>query len=177
MKMPQQLNLANPVCRDPSPWWRVTHFSWWHVAHISIMIIPILISPRGHVARSGFPQEDTWCASPIWTSSGRGTRHSQTLHPDDRHITFGRPTYPIRICFVRIVDWSKQVLHVIPISCHDPRSATYRVKWHEWNDGKSPPTISDNRDTSHDLCQLPVGWWWLCHHLEASWQTKISPYH
>ena len=119
---------------------------------------------------SGFPQDDTWRASPIRTSSGRGTRHSQ-------NITFGRPTYPIRICFVQIVDWSKQVLHVIPTGCHDPRSATYRVKGQEWSDGKSPPTIFNNRGTSHDLCQPLVGWWWPCHHLEASWQAKISPYH
>ncbi|RVW55627.1 hypothetical protein CK203_088102 [Vitis vinifera] len=45
-----------------------------------------------------FPKGDTWRASPIRTFSGRGTRHSQTSHPDDRHITSGRPTYPIRIC-------------------------------------------------------------------------------
>nr|CAN61838.1 hypothetical protein VITISV_018856 [Vitis vinifera] len=45
-----------------------------------------------------FPQEDMWRASPIRTPSGRSTRHSQISHPDDRHITSGRPTYPIRIC-------------------------------------------------------------------------------
>ena len=126
---------------------------------------------------SGFSQEYTWCASPIRTPSGRGTRHSQTSHLDDRHITSGRPTYPIRICFVRIVDWSKQVLHIIPTTCHGPRSATCRVKGQEWSDGKSLPTIFDSRGASHDFCQPPVGWWWPCHHLEASWQTKISPYH
>ena len=71
----------------PPPWWHVTHTSWWHVARILIRI-----------TQSGSPQEYMWRASPIRTSSGRSTQHLQISHLDDRHITSGRPTYPIRIC-------------------------------------------------------------------------------
>ena len=84
------------------------------------------------LAPSGFPQEDTWRVSPIWTSSGRSTRHSQTSHPDDRHITSGRPTYPIRICLSRSLTKVSKFYYVILTACHGPRSATYRVKGQEW---------------------------------------------
>ena len=143
---------------------------------------------RGMFSHLDYPHLDfpksTRGALLLSTSSGRSTRHSQISHPDDRHITSGRSSYHIWTTdisypdmFVRIIDWSKQVLHVIITACHGPRSATYRVKGHEWSDGKSLPTIFDSRDASHDLCQQPVGWWWPCHHLVASWQSKISLYH
>ena len=85
-----------------------------------------------HIFLSGFPQEDTWRASPIRTSLGRSTRHSQTSHPDDRHITSGRPTYPIRICLSESLTKVSKSYYVISIACHDPRSATCRVKRQEW---------------------------------------------
>ena len=145
-------------CRDPS--------SWWHMTHISIRISFICISPRVHVARFSYPD------------------FLKERHTTLTNITSGRPPHRIRTTniyypdmFVRIIDWSKQVLHVIITACHGPRSATCRVKGQEWSDGKSLPTISDSRGASHDLCQPPVGWWWPCYHLVASWQAKISPYH
>ena len=79
-------------------------------------------------APSGFPQEDTWRASPIRTSSGRSTRHSQTSHPDDRHITSGQPTYPIRICLSGSLTKVSKSYYIIPTACHNPRSATYKAK-------------------------------------------------
>ena len=103
------------------------------MARISIWISSIRISPKG----------DTWHASPIWTSSGRSTRHSQTSHPDDRHITSGRPTYPIRICFFGSLTKVSKSYYVISTACHDPRFATCRVKGQEWW-----------QVTSYDLWQL-----------------------
>ncbi|RVW70355.1 hypothetical protein CK203_048714 [Vitis vinifera] len=79
-------------------------------------------------ASSGSPQEDTWHASPIRTPLGRDTRHSQTSHPDDRHITFGRSTYPIRICFSGSLTKVSKSYYVIPTACHGPRSAACRAK-------------------------------------------------
>ena len=119
---------------------------------------------RGTLLLSGLPQGEAH------DTSKHHIRTTAISHPDDRHILS-------RYVSVRIVDWSKQVLHVISTACHGPRSATCRVKGQEWSDGKSLPTISDSCGASHDLCQPLVGWWWPCHHLEASWQTKISPYH
>ena len=120
-------------------------------------------STRGALLLSGLPQGEA-----------HDTRkyHIRTiviLHPDDRHILSGY--------VIRIIDWSKQVLHVIITPCHGPRSVTCKVKGQEWSDDKSLPTISDRHGASHDLCQPPVGWWLLCHHLVASWQAIISPYH
>ena len=80
------------------------------------------------LAPSGFLQEDTWRASPIRIPSGRGTRHSQTSHPDDRHITFGRQTYPIRICSSGSLTKVSKSYYVIPTAYHSPRSATCRAK-------------------------------------------------
>ena len=94
------------------------------------------------LAPSGFPQEDTWHASPIRTPSGRGTRHSQTSHLDDRHITSGRPTYPIQICLSGSLTKVSKSYYVIPTACHSPRSATCRAKGQEWW-----------QVTSHDLWQ------------------------
>ena len=159
-------NYFNDMCRDLSPWWHVAHTSWWHVTHISVWINPIRISPRVHVARLSYPD------------------FLKERHTILTNITSGRPPHRIRTTdiyspdmFVRIIDWSKQVLHVTTTAYHGPRSATYKVKGQEWSDGKSLPTISDSRDASYDLCQPLVGWWWPCHHLVVSWQAKISPYH
>ena len=117
---------------------------------------------RGALLLSGLPQGEAH------DTHKHHIRTTAISHPDDRHILSG-------YVFVRIVDWSKQVLHVISTACHGPCSATYRVKGQEWSDGKSLPMISDSRGASHDLCQPPVGWWWPCHHLEASWQAKNLP--
>ena len=106
---------------------------WCHVAHISIRISSIRISPK----------EDTWHASPIRTSSGRSTRHSQTSHPDDRYITSGRPTYPIQICLSRSLTKVSKSCYAILTACHGPRSATCRVKGQEWQ-----------QVTSHNLWHL-----------------------
>ena len=141
-----------------------------HVARLFLSGLPqgdlIRISPRVHLARFSYPD------------------FLREKHMTLANITSGRSSYHIRTTdisypdmFVRIIDWSKQVLHVITTVCHGPRSATCRVKGQEWSDGKSLPTISDSPGASHDLCQPPVGWWWPCHHLVASWQAKISLYH
>ena len=58
-----------------------------------------------------------------------------------------------------IIDWGKQVLHVITTACHDPRSATCRVK------GQDEVTTSHfprsfHMITYHDL--------WQPHHLPRS---------
>ena len=165
-------NILIHKCRDPSPWCHVTRILIWifpivHVARLLlsgllqgdlIRITPIRISPRVHVARFSYP-------------NSLKERHTTLIN-----ITSGQPTYTVRIYFVRIVDWSKRVLHVIITACHGPRSATCRVKGQEGSDDKSLPTISNSHDASHDLCQPPVGWWWPCHHLVSSWQHKISPY-
>ena len=159
-------NYFNDMCRDLSPWWHVAHTSWWHVAHISIRINPIWISPKVHMARFSYPNSLKERHTTLTNiTSGRLPQHIRTT---DIH-------YPGM--FVRIIDWSKQVLHVITTACHGPRSATCRVKWQKWSDDKSLPTISDSRGAAHDFYQPPVGWWWPCHHLVVSWQAKISPYH
>ena len=105
------------------------------------------------LAPSGFHQEDTWRASPIRTPSGRGTRHSQTSHPDDRHITSGRPTYPIRICLSGSLTKSKQVLlrHSDnlprPMFRHLQSKRTGMMASHlPWSlTAAAPPTISVSR--------------------------------
>ena len=75
------------------------------------------------------------------------------------NISSGRLTQYIRminIChldtMVRIIDWSKQVSHVITTVCHGPRSTTCRVK------GQDEVTTSHfprsfHMITYHDLCQ------------------------
>ena len=85
--MKHKHEIANLLVGTPLPdaMWHTFSDDMWHV--FSSGLLP-----------SGFPQEYTWRASPIRTSSGRSTRHSQISHPDDRHITSRRPTYPIRIC-------------------------------------------------------------------------------
>ena len=77
---------------------------------------------------------------------------------------------------VRVIDWSKQVLHVITTTCHGPHLAICRVR------GQDEVTTSHfprslHTIAYHDLCQPPVRWWWSCHHLVSSWQHKISPHH
>ena len=151
-------------CRDLSPhvayisWWHVAHISWWHIAHILIRINLIRISPIVHVALFSYPDS------------------LNERHTTFTNITSGRPLQRTRMTdiyypdiFVRIIDWNRQVLHVIITACHDPYSATCRVIWQEWSDNKSLPTISDSYGASHDLCQPSVGWWWPCHHLVTSW--------
>ena len=129
------------------------------------------------LAPSGFPQEDTWRVSPIWTPSGRSTRHSLTSHPNDRHITSGRPTYPIRICLSGSLIKSKQVLlyHSDSLSqptirrlqsertgmmaCHLLRSLTaaHRVTmalsppWSHHDKPKSPPLIKEGERASDTI--------------------------
>ena len=148
-------------CRDPSP--------RWHVAHIFLMTRGTRFYPD--YPPSGFSQEYTWCASPIRTPSGRGTRHSQTSHLDDRHITSGRPTYPIRICCSdHWLKWANLATSFWQLATTHILSPAKRK---DKSDDKSPPMISD----SHDLWQLSVGWWWPCHHLEASWRAKKSSHH
>ena len=112
-------------CRDPFP--------RCHVARISIRISSIQISPKW----------DTWRVSPIWTSSWRSTQHSQTSHPDNRHITSERPTYPIRICLSGSLTKVSKSYYVISTTCHNPRFATCRVKGQKWW-----------QVTSYDLWQL-----------------------
>ena len=120
---------------------------WWHVAHISIQSNSIRIPPRGHVVRS-----------PIWTPSMRSTRHSRISHPDDSI------SYPdmLSSSLTRV----GTPCYVIPTVWHSSRSAACRVKGQEWW-----------QVASHDLWQPPVGWWWHCHYLEASWRAKKSPHH
>ena len=102
--------------RDPSP--------WWHVARISSLISSIRISPRGHVARFSYPNS-------FWE------RHTTLAN-----ITFGRPTYPIRICLSGSLTKVSKSYYVIPTACHDPCFAAYRAKWQEWW-----------QVTSHDIWQ------------------------
>ena len=103
--------------------------------------------PRVHVARFSYPDSLKERHTTLTNiTSGQLPQHIRTT---DIH-------YPGM--FVRIINWSKQVLHIIATACHGPRSATCRVKWQEWSDGKSLPTISDSRSNYHDLCQPPVGW-------------------
>ena len=94
-------------------------------------------SPRVHVARLSYldPLKERHTTLTNITS-GRLPQHIRTT---DIH-------YPDM--FVWIIDWSKQVLHIITTACHDPRSATCRVKGQEWSDSKSLPMI-----TSHDFWQ------------------------
>ena len=108
-------------------------------------------------ASSGFPQEYTWRDSPIRTLS-------KEMHTTLTNIISERSSYHIRTTdisypdmFVWIINWNKQVLHAIITTCHDPHSATCRVKGQEWSDGKSLPTISDSHGASNDLYQPPVG--------------------
>ena len=122
-------------------------------------------SPRVHVARLSYldPLKERHTTLTNITS-GRLPQHIRTT---DIH-------YPDM--FVWIIDWSKQVLHIITTACHDPHLAICRVK------GQDEVTISHvprslHMITYHDLCQPPVGWWWPYHHLVSSWQHKISPYH
>ena len=126
------------------------------------------------------------------------------------HKTSGRLSQYIRMTnighpdmMVRVIDWNKQVLHVITTACHGPRLATCRVKGQDevttsyfsrsphmitshdyltW----SPPTITSHDHLPRSLTTAspttisvkpPVGWWWPYHHLVSSWQHKISPYH
>ena len=122
------------ILQGPLPlWWHVAHISWWHVAYILIWITPIRISLRVHVALS-YPDS------------------LRERHTTLTNITSGQPPHRIRTTdiyypdmLVQIIDWSKQVLHVITTSCYGPRSATCRVKGQKWNDGKSLLTISDSR--------------------------------
>ena len=127
-----------------------------------------------YVFSSGLPNPDfsnSACGALLLSWLPQGEVHNTRKY----HIRTTDISYPDM--FVRIIDWSKQVLHVIITACYDPHFATCRVKGQEWSDGKSLPTISDSHGASHDLCQPPVGWWWPCHHLVASWQAKISLYH
>ena len=102
---------------------------------------------------SRLPKEGHVVRSPIRTSSGRSTRHSQTSH--------------LRICCPdRWLKWASLTTSFWQPAYHSPRSATCRAKGQEWW-----------QVTSHDLWQPSVGWWWPYHHIEASWRAKKSPYH
>ena len=57
-----------------------------------------LLMTRGTRFYPDFPTRTCGALLLSGLSSGRGTRHSRTLHLDDHHIASGRPTYPIRIC-------------------------------------------------------------------------------
>ena len=100
------------------------------------------------------PQEDTWHA-PL---SGLPQGEALTSHPDDSisysDMLSGLLTEVSKPCYV------------IPTACHSPRSAACRAKGQEWW-----------QVTSHDIWQSSVGWWWPCHHLEASWRAKKSSHH
>ena len=139
---------------------------------------PILLGQNGQVKKGGIvgtpPPDNTWHTSPgdAWHTLSTGSTSSEFFprvhvarlsYPDPfkkRHttltnITSGRLPQHIRTTdihysdmFVWIIDWSKQVLHVITTACHGPHSATCRVKGQEWSDSKSLPTI-----TSHDFWQ------------------------
>ena len=109
-------SIFDGICRDPSP--------WWHVARISIRISSIRISPRGHVARFSYPDS------------------LREKHMTLANITFGRPTYPIRMCLSGSLAKVSKSYYVIPTACYSPRSATYRAKGQEWW-----------QVTSHDLWQ------------------------
>ena len=72
------------------------------------------------------PIKHTWHAFPDYLKEDQTTL---------LNITSGRITQYIRminIChpdtMVQIIDWSKQVSHIITTSCHGPRSTTCRVK-------------------------------------------------
>ena len=182
-------------CRDPSSWEHVSRTSWWHVARATIRITLIRI----HVTCLSYPDH---------LKEVRTTLINKR-HPDDFHLISGPPQGSsndackhrisgrlpryIRMTnivhpdiMVRIIDWSKQVSHVITTACQGPRSTTCRVK------GQDEVTTSHfprplHMITCHDLWQphhlprslskLPVGWWWPCHHLVSSWQHKIFPHH
>ena len=132
--------VEGPGCRDPSSWEHVPRTSWWHEARITIRI---------HVTRLSYPD----CLK-----EGRTTLIS-IKHPDGFHNKYIRMTnisHPNII--VRVIDWSKQVLHVITTACHGPRSTTCRVKRQdEVTTSHFPRSL--HTITYHDLCQPPVGWW------------------
>ena len=154
-------------CRDPSSWEHVPRTLWWHVARITIRITPIRI----HMTRLSYPD----CLKEVQTTL------INIRHPDDFHLISGLPqgssndfhkyvrmtniSHPNII--IRVIDWSKQVLHVITTACHGPRSATCRVKR---QDEVTTSHFSQplHTITYHDLCQPPVWWWWPCHHLMSS---------
>ena len=142
MYLTSMLSVGTP---PPPSWEHVPRTSWWHEARITIQITPIRI----HVTRLSYPD----CLK-----EGQTTLIS-IKHPDGFHSKYIRMTnisHPNII--VRVIDWSKQVLHVITAACHGPRSTTCRVK------GQDEVTTSHfprslHAITYHDLCQPPVGWW------------------
>ena len=89
-------SIFDGICRDPFP--------WWHVASISIRISSIRISPRGHVARFSYPDS------------------LREKHTTLANITFGRPTYPIRMCLSGSLAKVSKSYYIIPTACHSPRS-------------------------------------------------------
>ena len=82
-------------------------------------------------------------------------------HPNGFHKYIRMTSISHPSIIVRIIDWSKQVLHVITTACHGPRPPP--AKWRDkrkWQQVTShdhftwsPTTISDSRITYHDLCQ------------------------
>ena len=72
---------------------------------------------------SGLPKERYMVRSPIRTSLGRSTRHSQTSHSDDSI------SYPDML-FGSLTKVSKSY-YVILTAYHSPRSATCRAKGQE----------------------------------------------
>ena len=126
-------------CRDPSSWEHVARTSWWHVARITTRI---------HVTRLSYPD----CLKEVQTTL------ISTIHPDGFHKYIWMTNISHPNIIVWVIDWSKQVLHVITIACHGPRSSICRVK------GQDEVTTSHfprslHTITYHDLCQPPVGWW------------------
>ena len=107
------------------------------MAHIFIRVNLIWISSRVHVVRFSYPDSLKKRHTTLTNITSRWL--PQRIRTTDIH-------YPG--IYIRIIDWSKQVLHVITTTCHGPRSATCRVKGQEWSDGKSLPAI-----TSHDFWQ------------------------
>ena len=130
-------NAVMGIVGTPSPdnTWHTPPDDAWHT--FSSRSTSSGFSPRVHVARLSYPDPLKKRHTTLTNiTSGRLPQHIRTT---DIH-------YPDM--FVRIIDWSKQVLHVITTACHGPRSATYRVKGQEWSDSKSLPTI-----TSHNFWQ------------------------
>ena len=107
---------------------------------------------------SGLPQEDTWRAPlfglPQGKAHGTCEHHIQTV------------AYPYPDMLSRSLTKVSKPYYVIPTACHSLRSAACRAKRQEWW-----------QVASHDLRQSSIGWWWPCHHLEASWRVKRSSHH
>ena len=107
--------------------------------------------------------DDTWRAS-LSGATPSGLPQEEAHDTCKHHIR--TIAYPYPDMLSESLTKVSKPYYVIPTTCHNPRSAACRAKEQEWW-----------QVTSHDLWQPSIGWWWPCHHLEASWRAKKSSHH